>query len=82
MATKETRFEITLPFKIEKVVEDKPEPFFECKLEYHDMDYEEIVAIQAAMVELLERLNGFGFDTAAAMGLGEKLKALGLAKKA
>jgi len=80
------RFEVSIPIeiKIEEVVDGKCVPFTDFEggtLRYHDIGYDGIVAVQAAMTELLDRLNGFGFDKAQAMGLGEKLKALGVTKK-
>ena len=80
------RFEVSLPLELNivEVVGAELKPFFDGKLElnYHDMGYDGAVAVQAAMIELLQRLNGFGFDKAEIMGFGDKLKALGLAKKA
>jgi hypothetical protein len=76
MPDKDKRFEVSIPFKVEEVKDGKPTPFFECNLEYHDMTYDGVVAIQAAMVGLLEQLNSFGIEAAKEMGLGEKLEKL------
>lgn len=75
------RFEISIPFSIEEIKDGQPTPFFDCNLTYHDIAYDGVVAIQSAMIELLERLNEYGFATAETMGLGKKLEVLGLKKK-
>jgi len=76
------RYTIGIPFHIEEITEDgTTKPFFDCVLDYHDMTYEDVVAVQAAMIKLLESLNGYGMSYADSLGMSEKLKALGLAKK-
>ena len=70
------RFEISIPFSIVEMKNGEPVPFFECTLIYHDMPYPHIVAVQKAMVELLERLNEFGVNTVEAMGFKDKLDAV------
>ena len=66
------RFEISIPFEVEELKDGKKTPFFDCRLEYHDIPYDGVVAIQAAMVGLLEQLNSFGIEAAKEMGLGAK----------
>lgn len=75
-AKTEKRFCVTIPLKIEKLEGDDKTPFFDCVLEYHNVSYDAIVAIQCALVEMLDELNNFGIKTATAMGLGEKLEAV------
>lgn len=75
------RFEVSIPLVVEEVKDGQRVPFFETELKYHDLPYDGVVAIQAALVELLQRLNGFGLATAEALGLGDKLRALGLTGK-
>ena len=77
----ERRFRLAIPFVIEEINGDERIPFFECNLVYHDLPYDGIVAVEAAMIELLERLNDFGIATTEEMGLGKKLKALGIGRK-
>jgi len=74
MPDKDKRFEVSIPFKVEEIVDGKPKAFFDCDLEYHDMPYDGVVAIQAAMIGLLQQLNQFGIAAANEMGLGEKLE--------
>lgn len=74
------RFEIQIPFKIEEIVDGERIPFFDCLLEYHDMPYDGIIAVQAEMIKLLKGLNGLGIIAAENMGLGKKLEVLGLKK--
>ena len=81
MPQQEKRFEVEIGFHVRARSEGSEVPYFDCPLQYHDMSYDGLVAVQAAMVQLLETLNGYGIDTAEAMGLGEKLKAIGVNKK-
>ena len=77
MSDTDKRFEIPIPFEVEELKDGKKTPFFDCRLEYHDIPYDGVVAIQAAMVGLLEQLNSFGIEAAKEMGLGcEKLEKL------
>jgi len=76
------KFTISIPFKVEEISEDgTPKPFFDCVLDYHDMGYDDVVAVQAAMVKLLESLNNYGVEYAGALGMTNKLQALGIAAK-
>ena len=75
------RFEISIPYVVQEIKDGQSVPFFDCKVEYHDVGYDGLVAIQTAVVEMLNRLNGFGLDTAEAMGLGKKMEMLGVGKK-
>ena len=69
------RFKVEIPFSVCEIDSDgKETPFFDCKLEYHDVPYDGVVGIQSCMVELLQRLNQVGFETVKAMGLEDKLK--------
>lgn len=77
----EKRFRLAIPFLIEEINGDERTPFFECNLVYHDLPYDGIVAVEAAMIELLERLNDFGIATAEEIGLGKKLEILNVGRK-
>ena len=70
------RFEVSIPFKVEEIVNGESTPFFDCDLVYHDMPYDGVVAIQYAMIELLKGLNQMGVEVANEMGLGANLEKL------
>jgi len=75
------RFEVSIAFSVEEMADGERTPFFDGRVDYHDIGYDGVVAVQAVMTEMLERLNGLGFEVAEAMGLGDKLKTLGVTKK-
>ena len=73
------KFEVSIPFVVSKTVDGEQKAFFDCTLNYHELPYEGVVAIEVAMIELLQKLSQYGIDSAVAMGLGDKLKNLGVA---
>jgi hypothetical protein len=78
---KDKRFELKLAMQVKEVKEDGEVDFFDSDINYHDLPYEGVVAIQAVFVDALSQLNNFGVAAAAQMGKAENLSALGLGAK-
>ena len=83
MSGEERRFEITvgLCVKEEGPGQSAAKPFFNNELTYHDIGYDGLVMVEQVMMEMLAKLADQGVIKAQAMGLGEKLTALGVELK-
>ena len=77
----EKRFEVSLALEIKVKDEEGTVPFFENTLNYHDMPYDGVVALESMLMDVLNQLNEAGVLKAMEMGLGEKLAAMGLGEK-
>ncbi len=73
------RYDVEIFYKVTKVGAERP--MCECPLSYNDQTYDAVVAVNAAVLEMLECLLGFGIDTAKAKGFAKNLEALGIEKR-
>lgn len=80
-ASNNRKFEVSIPFSVKEMVDGEEKLFFDCTLDYHNLGYDGIVAIQGAMIQLLETLHDYGMSKVEAMGLTDKLKELNFDKR-
>lgn len=70
---KDKRFELTLEMRVTETKESGEQQFFDSDVNYHDLPYDGVVAVQRVFIEALEKLNDLGI---AAAGESEVLAAL------
>ncbi len=79
--TQDKRFEVELTVVVREKKGDSDVPFFDNTLRYHDMPYDGVVAFENQLIGVLQSLNDMGITQALALGLGERLSAMGLGEK-
>lgn len=75
------RFDVTLCLSIKEVKEDGPVPFFDNTLNYHELTYDGVVAMESMLLDVLNQLGDAGVMKAMELGLGEKLAMMGMGDK-
>jgi hypothetical protein len=75
------RFEVQIALLVKELKDGQPTDFFDNTLTYHDIGYDGVVMVEQTMVEALNKLSDVGIIQAQAMGLGDRLSALGLGPK-
>lgn len=78
---KDKRFEVSLALSIKEIKEEGPVPFFDNTLQYHELPYDAVVAMESMLVDMLNQLSDFGIVKAMELGLGDQLAAMGLGEK-
>lgn len=79
--TQDKRFEVELTVVVREKKGEGDVPFFDNTLRYHDMPYDGVVAFENQLIGVLQSLNDMGITQALALGLGERLSAMGLGEK-
>ncbi len=74
----EPRYEVSIPCRAVKVEGGERTTIACLTLEYFDLPYAGLVAIEAQLSKLVEQLVGFGIAEAKAKGQGKKLDELGV----
>lgn len=74
------RFKVTVALDVQEHVDGELNPFFGSNVVYHELPYDALVAIEQHLLKMLQRLGDEGVAKAYAMGLGERLQALGVAQ--
>ncbi len=73
------RYDVEISYKVTKVGAERP--MSTDQLAFNDQTYDAVIAVNAAMLEMLNCLFGFGIDTAVAKGFAKNLEALGIEKR-
>ena len=89
MPDNDKRFEVRISLDIQEVTPNGLKPFSDSALNYHDLPYDGVLAVEQVLQDAQQKLINAGYAQAEAKGLGEKLKGLeragilppGLAKK-
>ena len=69
----EKKFEVQIGMHIQETTSGEEQPFFDCPLEYHNVPYDGVVALQKMMVGLLDDLTELGDAKLAEMGKASKI---------
>jgi len=70
---KDRRFEVRVSLEIREVVDGDQAEFFDASVDYHDVGYDGVVAVEGVLVKMTGDLVGLGVAKADDMGLGDKL---------